>query len=84
MQTQADISRALQEKKVGQTVTVLCEGYDEAASTHYGRSAADAPDIDGKVFFSAPRRVRPGTFVQVQITGALDYDLTGEMPVNDN
>ena len=84
MQTQADISRALQEKKVGQTVTVLCEGYDEAASTHYGRSAADAPDIDGKVFFSAPRRVRPGTFVQVQITGALDYDLTGEMLVNDN
>ena len=48
------------------------------AGTHYGRSEADAPDVDGKVYFSAPYRVPAGTFVEVKITEALDYDLVGE------
>ena len=78
MQTQLGISSELQKKKIGSTVTVLTEGYDVVAGTHYGRSAADAPDIDGKVYFSAPVRVPEGTFVEVKITEALDYDLVGE------
>ena len=78
MQTQLEISSELQKKKIGSTVTVLTEGYDVVAGTHYGRSAADAPDIDGKVYFSAPVRVPEGTFVEVKITEALDYDLVGE------
>ncbi len=79
MQTQLPISEELQLEKVGTTMTVLCEGYDRVAATHFGRSAADAPDIDGKVYFSAPRRVKPGSFVTVHITEALDYDLIGEV-----
>ncbi len=79
MRTQLPISEELQRAKIGKTLTVLCEGYDRAASTHVGRSAADAPDIDGKVFFSAPHRVKPGEFVQVHITDSLDYDLVGEL-----
>ena len=78
MEIQLDISAALQSEKIGNRVTVLCEGYDNVAQTHFGRSEADAPDVDGKIYFSAPRRVRPGEFVTVKITEALDYDLIGE------
>jgi len=77
MEIQLDISAELQNEKVGSTVTVLCEGYDNVAATHFGRSAADAPDVDGKIYFSAKRRVAPGEFIQVKITEALDYDLIG-------
>ena len=78
MQTRLEISAELQRAKIGSTVTVLCEGYDVVAGTHYGRSEADAPDVDGKVYFSSPVRVPAGTFVDVKITDALDYDLVGE------
>ena len=78
MQTQLTISEELQKEKIGSILTVLCEGYDVVAGTHYGRSEADAPDVDGKVYFSASYRVPAGTFVEVKITDALDYDLVGE------
>ena len=78
MQTQLEISAELQRTKVGSTVTVLSEGYDVVAGTHYGRSEADAPDVDGKVYFSSPVRVPAGVFVEVKITDSLDYDLIGE------
>lgn len=79
MQIQLDISTALQQQKVGQTLLVLCEGYDTVAETFYGRSAADAPDVDGKIYFSSPKRIREGSFVHVKITEALDYDLCGHV-----
>ena len=79
MAIQLDISAELQAQKVGKSFTVLCEGYDTAAGIHYGRSAADAPDVDGKIYFTAPRRVKAGEFVTVLITEALDYDLVGEL-----
>ena len=78
MEIQLDISAALQAEKVGRELLVLAEGFDAAAGIHYGRSAADAPDVDGKIYFSAPRRIAPGTFLRVQITEALDYDLIGK------
>lgn len=79
MQTQLGISAELQKKKIGTTVTVLAEGYDVVAGTNYGRSECDAPDVDGKVYFSSPVRVPEGSFVEVKITDALDYDLIGEL-----
>ena len=78
MATQLPISEALNEEKIGRRITVLCEGFDPVAESHFGRSAADAPDIDGKVYFSAPRRVAEGEFITVKITEAMDYDLIGE------
>lgn len=78
MATQLPISEAHNEGKIGQSITVLCEGFDPVAESHFGRSAADAPDIDGKVYFSAPHRVEEGAFVTVKITEAMDYDLIGE------
>ena len=78
MSTQLPISEENNQKKVGSTITVLCEGYDPVAGTHFGRSEADAPDIDGKIYFHAAEKIPAGEFVRVQITEAMDYDLVGE------
>ena len=79
MATQLPIAEEKNAKKVGKTLTVLCEGYDPVAETHYGRSAADAPDVDGKIYFSAPRRLTVGEFYKVKIDDVLDYDLVGHL-----
>ncbi len=78
MSIQLDIHEKLNEKKLGKTVKVLCEGFDPVAETFYGRSEADAPDIDGKVYFSSKKKPREGDFVNVKITEAIDYDLYGD------
>ena len=77
MREQLEINTQNNEKAIGKTVTVLCEDYDPVASVHFGRSAADAPEIDGKVYFKAERRIAPGSFVKVKIREVLDYDLFG-------
>ncbi len=77
MQTQLTVTEELNEQKLGTTLTVLCEGFDTVAEVHYGRSYADAPDVDAKVYFSSPHRIPEGTFVQVYIDEALEYDLVG-------
>ena len=65
---------------LGQTLEVLVEGFDRWAECWFGRSYRDAPDIDGKVFFTAPgKRPRLGSFVKVKITESMDADLTGEL-----
>ena len=77
MQTQLAVSEELNKKKVGKTLTVLCDGFDTVAEVYYGRSAQDAPDVDGKVYFTSVRKIKPGEFVKVKIDEALDYDLVG-------
>ncbi|NLZ37271.1 MAG: 30S ribosomal protein S12 methylthiotransferase RimO [Clostridiales bacterium] len=77
MQLQYEINEELNEKKVGQTIEVLYEGWDPVAESCYGRSYADAPEIDGKIYFTAKRRPKEGDFVRVKITEVLDYDLIG-------
>ncbi len=77
MREQLEINTANNEKKLGQVITVLCEDYDPVAQVHFGRSAADAPEIDGKVYFKAEKRIAPGSFVKVKIREVLDYDLMG-------
>lgn len=78
MRRQLEISAANNAEKVGKTIRVLCEDYDVVAETYFGRSEADAPEIDGKVYFSSKKKVRPGTFVDVKIEEAMDYDLVGK------
>ncbi len=68
---------AYNEKKLGCTETVLCEGYDEARGAYFGRSYAESPDIDGRVWFTAERGAEPGEFVPVLLEGAEDGELTG-------
>ena len=58
---------------------VLIEGYDDYIKCYFGRTRADAPEIDGKVFFTVTEPQKIGTFVNVRITDSLEYDLLGEM-----
>ena len=53
------------------------EGYDRLAECWYGRSYADSPEVDGKVFFIGSG-ARAGEFVNVRITDTVDGDLMGE------
>ena len=64
--------------QVGKVITVLCEGYDPVSEAYFGRSEADAPEIDGKVYFTSVTKHPEGEFVKVEITEILDYDLIGE------
>ena len=57
---------------------MLCEGYDPVSGAHFGRSEADAPEIDGKIYFTCGKRLAEGKFYNVKITDVLDYDLIGE------
>lgn len=79
MSDQNRIHNDFNAKFVNKTLKVICEGYDQVSECFYGRSYADAPDIDGKVYFTAPKRIRDGEFVNVKITEVLDYDLFGKV-----
>ena len=79
MQTQLTVSEEKNEEKIGSRLTVLCDGYDEENDVYYGRSYADAPDVDGKVYFKSNDDIAVGDFVQIEVTEALDYDLVGEI-----
>ena len=77
MADQMEINARKNEAKVGKTIKVLCEDYDTVSEIHFGRSEADAPEIDGKVYFRAPGRIAPGSFMYVKIREVSDYDLIG-------
>ena len=79
MSDQNRIHNDFNAKFVNKTLKVICEGYDPVSECYFGRSYADAPDIDGKVYFTAPKRLKEGEFVNVTITEVLDYDLYGKI-----
>ena len=62
---------------VGKTVEVLVDGYDEEQEQFYGRTYADSPEIDGRVWIAAEEPLREGDFVMVRIDGCVDGELTG-------
>ena len=79
MSDQLLINAEINEAKIGKTLTVLYEGFDTVSQTHFGRTAADAPDIDGKVYFKVKTKTTlcEGDFVKVEIRDVIDYDLYG-------
>jgi len=77
MQTQLTVTEEQNALKVGNTYTVICDGFDTVAEVYYGRSYADAPDVDGRVYFTSKQKVNTGDFAEVKITEAIDYDLVG-------
>lgn len=79
MSDQNRIHNDFNAKFIDKTLKVICEGYDPVSECFFGRSYADAPDIDGKVYFTAPKRLKEGEFVDVKITEVLDYDLFGKL-----
>lgn len=69
---------------LSRTLDVLVEGFDRYAECFFGRSAADAPDVDGKVFFTCNEsKPKPGQFVKVRICDYLDCDPIGELVQKD-
>jgi len=78
MELQMGIAEQIAHSFEGMVLEVLCEGYDVEAQCYFGRSYMDAPDIDTKVWFTGEAGIQPGQFVNVEVTGADGYDLTGE------
>jgi len=76
---QSDIIDAYNESVLGEEREVLCEGFDGQAQMFFGRTYAESPEIDGRVYFTADEAVVPGTFVTVRFTDTMDGELTGEM-----
>ena len=62
---------------IGKTLDILVDGYDEEQEQFYGRSYADSPDIDGRVWIASEEPLREGDFVRVTIDGCVEGDLTG-------
>lgn len=76
---QADIIEEKQAALTGRKLEVLAEGYDRFGECWYGRSYMEAPDIDGKIFFTGSGSIVPGQFVPVTIEDTLDFDLIGSI-----
>ena len=62
---------------IGRTLDVLVDGYDEEYEQYFGRTYADSPEIDGRVWIATQEDISEGDFVQVCIDGLIDGDLTG-------
>ena len=78
MELQMTISAEKNEEKAGTVTEVLIEGWDDYIKCYFGRTAADAPEVDGKIFFMSSRPLKIGEYVNVRINDCLDYDLLGE------
>ena len=79
MEMQNVISEQKNNKMMGKVVEAVVEGFDRWAECYFGRTKADAPDIDGKIFFSSEEKLAMGQFVKVRIDDTMDYDLIGEV-----
>lgn len=67
-------------KMLGKTITVLFEGYDDESNLYFGRSVADSPDIDGRVYFDIlDKDVKEGEFLNIKINKFDNCDLIGEI-----
>ena len=65
------------EAMMGTTLEVVVDGYDEEFEQYFGRTYADSPDIDGRVWIATQDALSEGEFVQVCLDGLIDGDLTG-------
>lgn len=79
MEMQLTIAAGKNEEKVGSVTEVLIEGWDDYIKCYFGRTPADAPEVDGKIFFMSTRPLVIGEFVRVRVNDTLDYDLLGEL-----
>ena len=77
METQMLINDEICEAMPGRTLEVVVEGFDRYAECFFGRSQSEAPEIDGKIFFTSPRPLAIGEYVKVEIDSVMDYDLIG-------
>lgn len=74
---QMNIMAEKNEEMIGKEILCVVEGYDRWGECFFGRSEADAPDIDGKVFFTSKNKLAIGQFVRVKVEEPMDLDLMG-------
>ena len=74
---QSSIMDAYNESMMGKTLEILVDGYDEEFEQYFGRTYADSPDIDGRVWIATEEPVSEGEFVKVCIDAVIDGDLSG-------
>ena len=67
------------DSRMGTLETVLCEGYSEEDEAYFGRSYAESPDIDGKIWFTSDRPVKTGEFVTVELSDVIDGEPIGTL-----
>jgi ribosomal protein S12 methylthiotransferase len=79
MQLQKEIVKEKNNSRLNRTYTVLVEGVAEDGIFYIGRSYAEAPDIDGLIYFTSEEPLEFGSFVEVKILNVDDYDLIGEV-----
>lgn len=75
MATQREISKRRNERRVGTRAEVLIEGYENGRA--FGRSYAEAPDVDGRVYLETGAALPVGGYVSAKLTAALEYDMIG-------
>ena len=78
MRLQQEISREINQAKIGTILEVLTEGYDEESFLYFGRSRGDSIGVDSTVYFAAEDAVEFGEIVSVEILDSDEYDLTGK------
>ncbi len=79
MEMQMTIAAEKNEEKQDTVTEVLIEGWDDYIKCYFGRTPADAPEVDGKIFFISTKPLKIGDFVNVRINDCIDYDLLGEL-----
>lgn len=78
MELQQEITADCNEEIVGRKLRVLIDGYMPDNDVYAGRTYRDAPDVDGYIFVHSDRKLMSGDMVDVLVTGAYEYDLTGD------
>ena len=76
-ETQLGIMERPGQELIGRRLTVLTEGFEEESGAWFGRSYMDAPDVDGRVYFTAAQPPAPGDFVEVLVEDCLDGEVFG-------
>ena len=79
MELQQDIVFDQAEDMIGQEVLVMIEGKVADENAYVGRTYKDAPNVDGLIFINTDEELMSGDFAKVKVTGALEYDLIGEL-----
>lgn len=74
---QSRIMDEYNEAMIGKTLKVLVDGFDESYEQFFGRTFADSPEIDGRVWIASDEALMEGQFVTVCIDGLVDGDLSG-------
>ncbi|HJC37874.1 MAG TPA: 30S ribosomal protein S12 methylthiotransferase RimO [Candidatus Mediterraneibacter faecigallinarum] len=79
MELQQEIAFDNAERMIGREVLVMIEGKVADENAYVGRTYRDAPNVDGLIFINTDEELLSGDFARVKVTGALEYDLIGEL-----